>query len=136
MDLYRTEIVGSRVNLLRPDGTLVFCRANTPENRDLFETYAKRFNDKIARVDEYGYEKRGRNGNIVYPMTPVIEHNKWYAAYIIGNGYSLVSPVPCDNEENCKKSCEAHNSFYGWSEKEVDKIKGLSMFGKYKVINK
>ena len=47
MDLYRTEIVGSRVNLLRPNGTIVFWRANTPENRDLFEMYAKRFNDKL-----------------------------------------------------------------------------------------
>lgn len=46
---------------------------------------------------EYGYEKRDHRGNLVYPMHPV-------------------------QEEECRKACDVHNGYHGWTKGEVDAI--------------
>lgn len=71
---------------------------------------------------EYGYEKKDHRGNLVYPMYPVQEEENIIAGYIIGNGYVPVSPETYGTEKECRKACDIHNSYHGWTQEEVESI--------------
>ncbi|MBW9280341.1 hypothetical protein [Bacteroides fragilis] len=82
---------------------------------------------------EYGYEKKDHCGNLVYPMHPVQEEeaDNVIAAFIVGNGYVPVSPVTYESEEECRKACDVHNNFHGWTEGEVEAIFFKSLTEQY-----
>lgn len=73
---------------------------------------------------KYGYEKKNHRGNLVYPMYPVQEEDadKVIAAFIVGNKYIQALPVTYESEEECRKDCDVHNDYYGWTKEEVDTI--------------
>ena len=80
---------------------------------------------------EYGYEKKDHRGNPVYPMYPVQEEDNIIAAYIVGNGYVMVSPVTYESEEECRKACDVHNNYHKWTKSEVETIFFKSITGQY-----
>ncbi len=82
---------------------------------------------------KYGYEKKDHRDNLVYPMYPVQEEDadNVIAAFIVGNGYTPVSPVTYESEEECRKACDVHNGFYGWTNIEVETIFFKSITGQY-----
>ncbi|MDO4729335.1 MAG: hypothetical protein Q4B43_10095 [Bacteroidota bacterium] len=83
-------------------------------------------------IMEYGYEKKDHRGNLVYPMYPVQEEESiFYAAFIVGNGYIPVSSVTYKSEEKCRKACDVHNNFHGWTKGEVEAIFFLSLTKQY-----
>lgn len=82
-------------------------------------------------IMKYGYEKKDHRGNLVYPMYPVQEEENIIAAYIVGNGYVPVSPVTYESEEDCRKACDVHNNYHGWTKGEVEAIFFKSITDQY-----
>lgn len=85
----------------------------------------------MKKMMKYGYEKNDDRGNLIYPMCPVQEEEKIIACYIIGNGYAPVSPTIYGTEEECRKACDIHNQFYGWTKGEIESIFFKSITGQF-----
>ena len=101
------------------------------KTKDVVIDEQNRIKRNMNKIMEYGYEKKDHRGNLVYPMYPVQEEENIIAAYIVGNGYTMVSPVTYESEKECRKGCDIHNSYHKWTKAEVEAIYYKSLTGQY-----
>lgn len=64
-------------------------------------------------------DSRGQFHYIKYPVQR--DNKKWVAADVVEDGYvdNGFTLIEFDSEKECKKACDIHNRYHGWSERDV-----------------